>query len=150
MKGWMIIGLFCCVSSISLAQTQSDSLICMNNACFKEEIKKHSSISPIETIDSLKTPPKFLPSLIPDAASSNSEPTQEYLSSPAYSQSNNASRYFAIVNKQMPFFEKRFMNVRAYDMDYGTNPEFESTRPKIAVNLFKKKTWKCAKTNWDE
>gem|GEM_PF-1397834 len=149
MKGWMIIVLFCCISGISLAQTQSDSLICMNNACFKEEIKKHSSISPIETTDSINTTPKFLSSLIPDAASSNSVSTQEYLSSPAYSQNSDASRYFSIVNEQLPFFKKRFMNVRAYDMDYGTHPEFESTRPKIAVNLFKKKTWNCAKMDWD-
>jgi hypothetical protein len=153
MKGRIIIGLLFGTLSCTLAKAQiQEDLICLNTICFpKEESKQPSSTSPIEHHEQANPKTNYLPSLVPAAMEDSKSPeTQQYLSSPAYSQNSNTSRYFSIVNEQLPFFEKRFMNVRAYDMNYGTNPEFENSRPKIAVNIFKRRNWDCARVDWEK
>lgn len=130
----------------SIMTNAQDNLVCLNTSCFKPE-GKSKSIIVADT--STHKAPNNLSSAYSINNISESEESENYLSSPRYSQDSETSKYFTLVNKNMPFFEKRFMNVPSHDMDYGTNPEFESTRPKLGLNIFHKKTWPCAKTRWE-
>ncbi len=124
-----------------------DDLLCMSNRCFKKTLQPEQSPGQPER-DSLTMNPFLLPPLysMPEAPAETE--ISEYLSSPAYSQSSDASKYFVIINDEVPAFQKRFMNVRAYDMDFGTNPNFESIRPRVGFNLFPVRTWACARKDW--
>src|SRR5690554_8042221 len=106
MKGQVIIGLLFGILGCTLAKAQiHEDLLCLNTTCFKkEESQKPSPTSPIEHLEQTKPNTKNLPSLIPKSADTESLEIQQYLSSPAYSQNSNASRYFSIVNEQLPFF----------------------------------------------
>ncbi len=117
----------------SMAQ---EEILCMNQQCFKSDRDAEAQRSAQLREDSLTINPFILPPLYSAPETNAETETLEYLSSPAYSQNSDASKYFVIVNNEVPAFKKRFMNVRAYDIDYGTNPDFESVRPSIGVDLF--------------
>lgn len=138
---------FLWISSITYSLAQED-LLCMNTRCFRKDV--HTETPAYQpTRDSLTINPFLLPPLYSTPETHTETETLEYLSSPAYSQNSSASKYFVIVNNEIPAFKKRFMNVRAYDMDFGTNPNFESIRPRIGLSLFPVRTWACARKNWE-
>lgn len=137
--------LFIFMLGATCIQAQSD-LVCMNKTCFKPAMKSKSIIS-VDT--TAQTTPDRISSVFQIQELAGTEEEKHYLSSPEYSQNSKTSKYFGLSNKQIPVFRKRFMNVPSYDMDYGTKPEFESTRPQVSLNIFHKKTWPCAKTRWE-
>ena len=48
------------------------------------------------------------------------------------------SKYYEILEEMDPFSNKRFLNVPSRDLNWGTHPEYESTRPNIILKYFNK------------